>query len=299
MQRHAGRDSRSALRGCLAGILSRSRAATSLPRPFHRCWRIAGTFPAGAWLATPTLRACRSALRASGIGRAGLVRSRSGLAALEFALIAPILVAACAGLYDLTSAFLASQRINMAALAIAQIGTYQAANSNNTNMNILNLTETQTATSAIYAYLPDTLTAANSSFGVLVTSVVVTLQDPACTSSCTYIPNVAWSGQYQGGAGSTRVCGASALSWVADTAAASSTTLPTDLQQPQPVLVVDVYYTFRPVFFTFITGNILMERSAYFPPRTGLTTNWVQYYWAGSPDNTVQCAGYPWSTINP
>jgi Flp pilus assembly protein TadG len=226
MQRHAGRDSRSALRGCLAGILSRSRAATSLPRPFHRCWRIAGTFPAGAWLATPTLRACRSALRASGIGRAGLVRSRSGLAALEFALIAPILVAACAGLYDLTSAFLASQRINMAALAIAQIGTYQAANSNNTNMNILNLTETQTATSAIYAYLPDTLTAANSSFGVLVTSVVVTLQDPACTSSCTYIPNVAWSGQYQGGAGSTRVCGASALSWVADTAAASSTTLP-------------------------------------------------------------------------
>ena len=248
--------------------------------------------------ATPALRGCQAALRAAGIGRVGLLRSRDGLAALEFALIAPILVTACAGLYDLTNAFLASQRINMAALAIAQIATYQAANSNNTNMNILNLTEAQKATSAIYAYLPDTLTAPTSSFGVLVTSVVVTLQNPACTSSCTYIPNVAWSGRFQGATGTTRACGPSALSWVADTATSSPTTLPTDLQQPQPVLVVDVYYTFRPLFFTFITGNLLMQRSAYFPPRTGLATDWVQYY-PGSPDNTVQCAGYPWSTISP
>jgi Flp pilus assembly protein TadG len=229
----------------------------------------------------------------------GLLRSRGGLAAMEFALIAPIMVTACAGLYDLTMAFLASQRVNMAALAIAQIATYQAANSGNTNQNILNLTETQTATSAIYAYLPDTMTAPASSFGVTVTSVVVTPPSPSCTSSCTYVPNVAWSGRFQGGTGSTRACGASALTWVADTTTSSSTTLPTDLQQPQPMLVVDVYYTFQPLFFTFVTGNILMMRSAYFPPRTGLPTDWVQYYVAGSSDTTQACPGYPWSTYNP
>jgi Flp pilus assembly protein TadG len=231
-------------------------------------------------------------------GWAGLRRSRGGLAALEFALLAPVLVTTCAGLYDLTSGFLAWQRVNMAALEIAQITTYEASANNNTNMNILNIAETQKATSAIYAYLPDTLTAPTASFGVVVTSVVVTLQNPACTSSCSYIPNVAWSGRFQGGAGTTRACGASALGWVADTARSSATTLPTDLQQPQPVLVVDVYYTFKPQFFTFVTGNVVMMRSAYFPPRTGLPSDWVQYYWAGAPDLTAKCPGYPWSTVN-
>ncbi len=40
-------------------------------------------------------------------GRSGLLRSREGLAALEFALIAPLLVTMVAGLYDLTTAFIA------------------------------------------------------------------------------------------------------------------------------------------------------------------------------------------------
>jgi len=239
--------------------------------------------------------------RLAKLGRAALLCSRPGLAAIEFALIAPLMITACAGLYDLTTAFLAWQRVNMAALAMAQIATYQAATTtdNNINTNVLNLIEAQTAASAIYAYLPDTMTALTSSFAVVVTSVVVTLQNTSCTAACSYISNVAWSGLFQGGAGTTRACGAGALGWVADTAGPSSTTLPTDLQQVQPVLVVDVYYTFQPMFFTFITGNILMMGSAYFPPRTGLPSDWVQYYSAGSPDLTIACPGYPWAPTNP
>ena len=253
-------------------------------------------------------RVSRSALHArlARLGGIGLLRARSGIAAIEFALIAPIMIAACAGLYDLTTAFLALQRVNMAALAIDQILTFQAAADTLTNTNILDLPEVQTATSAIYAYLPGTMTAPTSSFGVVVTSVVVTLQNTSCTSACTYVPNVAWSGLYQGAAGSLRPCGANALTWVADTTTSSSTALPIDLQPPQanpqppqPMLVVDVYYTYTPLFFTFVTGNIIMMRSAYFPPRTGLQSDWVQYYPGGSSDNTQQCAGYPWSTVNP
>src|ERR1700761_8784843 len=76
--------------------------------------------------------------------------ARRGLAAMEFALIAPILVALCAGLYDLATAFLALQRLNMAALSIAQMTTYQAANSSQPNVNILNLSEITASSSAIY-----------------------------------------------------------------------------------------------------------------------------------------------------
>jgi hypothetical protein len=224
-------------------------------------------------------------------GRFGLLRSRAAIAAVEFALIAPVMIAPCAGLYDLTAAFLASQRVNMAALAIAQMATYQAANGGSTNTNFLNLSETQTVTSAIYAYLPATLAAVPLPFGVVVTSVIVTPPNPSCTNACTYIPKVAWSGRYQGGAGSLRACGDSILTWADNSANPSATTLPTNLQQPQPILVVDVYYTFQPLFFTFITGDILMMQTAYFPPRAGLPSDWVQ-----SSDQTAQCPGYPWST---
>jgi Flp pilus assembly protein TadG len=247
----------------------------------------------------------RSAFRGrlAKLGVTGLQRSRSGIAALEFALIAPVLVTVCAGLYDLTTAFLAWQRVNMAALAIAQITTYQAANSNNTNMNILNLAETRTGASAIYAYLPNTLSASPPGFGVTISSIAMVPTPSGCTVNCTYTAHVAWSGIFQG-SGSRRPCdarsGVSALNFVPDGSNPTPQTLPTDLQSTgQPLLVVDVNYTFQPLFFTFITGNIMMMGSAYFPPRTGLPSDWVQYYLAGSSDPTIDCPGYPWSTINP
>jgi Flp pilus assembly protein TadG len=226
-------------------------------------------------------------------------RSRSGLAAVEFALIVPILVMMCAGLYDLTTAFLASQRLNMAALSIAQIATYQAANTSQPNQNILTLPQITAATSAVYVYLPDTMQASSSAFGVVLTSVVVTKKTASCTSACVYVSNVAWTGRYQGGAGPGRSCGTNAMAWVANTTPPSASTLPTSLQQPQPILVVDVYYTFRPIFYQFLTGDFVMMRSAHFSPRTGTTANWVQYYPTGSSDPTVECSGYPTSAQSP
>jgi hypothetical protein len=62
--------------------------------------------------------------------------------------------------------------------------------------------------------------------------------------------------------------------------------------------VVDVYYTFQPMFLKFITGPISMMRSAYFSPRTGTSNAWVQYYPVTN-DTTVLCSGYPASTTAP
>ncbi len=241
------------------------------------------------------LRDLRARIRLAGQRASRLLRAREGLAALEFAIIAPLLIAAFTGLYDLTTGFLAWQRVNMAALAIDQIATAMAATPQNTN--ILDLADATTAASAIYAYLPDTLTAPAASFGVVITSVVMTPTQAGCTSGCTYNANVAWSGSYQGTAGTIRPCGT--LTAVPDASNITPTTLATDAFSPEPILVVDVTYTFHPLFFSYVKNNIVMTRTAYFSPRIGLVTDWFQYYLiTGSNDATVLCPGYPAATTD-
>lgn len=228
-------------------------------------------------------------------GATRLLRSRDGLAAIEFAFIAPVLIATFSGMYDLTTGFLAWQRVNMAALAVAQISTAMAATLQNTN--ILDLADATTAASAIYAYLPDTMTAPASSFGVVITSVVMKPTQNGCTTGCSYTANVAWSGSYQGTAGVTRACGT--LSAVPDSSNITPTTLATDAFSSEPVLVVDLTYTYHPLFFNYVKSNIVMKRTAYFSPRTGLVSDWFTYYVvSGTTDATTLCPLYPASTID-
>ncbi len=235
-----------------------------------------------------------------GRGRSGLLRSRDGLAALEFALIAPILVAMVAGLYDLTTAFIAWRRVTAAAMSIAEIATGEAASAVN-GANILNQTQAAAAASAVYPYLPSLSLPSPPAFGVTISSIVMTPTVSGCTSSCTYTAHVAWSGVFAG-TGVVRPCdsvqGTSVISSVSDTSNPSPTTLPVDMFSAAPLLVVDVTYTFKPMFFRFITGNIAMAQTSYLSPRTGLTSAWVQYFPAGSSDPTGLCAGYPAATVS-
>ena len=64
-----------------------------------------------------------------------------------------------------------------------------------------------------------------------------------------------------------------------------------DVYSPAPLLVVDITYTFKPLFYRFVT-DITMRQSAYFSPRAGLSNNWIQYIYV-APDSTTLCAGYP------
>ncbi len=229
--------------------------------------------------------------RGGRFGRNWLARSGRGVAALEFALLAPLLMAVSAGLYDLTTAFIAWKRVSLTAQAIAEIATIMAATTAGTNQ--LTLSQVTTAASAIYAYLPATQSASPPAFGVVISSVVMQPTVSGCTTACTYTANVAWSGTFQG-SGTTRQCGT--LSFVADTAGSSPATLPTDTQGVGPLLVVDVNYTFYPFFYKFFTGPIPMKQSAYFSPRIGLASSWVQYYPGGASDTTTVCPNYPVAT---
>jgi Flp pilus assembly protein TadG len=229
----------------------------------------------------------------AGLGRSNRRRSSRGVAGLEFALLAPLLITMLAGLYDLTTAYIAWERLKLCVQAIDQIATIQAANS--ATPNTLTRTQTTTAASSIYAYLPSILTASAPPFGVTVSSVVMTPTVSGCTSGCTYKAHVAWSGTYQGTAGSRRPCdtvqGTSVITQTTDTAPPASTTLPGDVYSAAPLLVVDATYTFTPFFYSFIS-SFTMKQSAYFAPRTGISNNWIQYIYA-APDSTTLCAGYP------
>jgi Flp pilus assembly protein TadG len=227
-------------------------------------------------------------LRASG---ARLARARSGVAAIEFALIAPILILMATGLHDLTRAFIAWQRLSMAAQAIAEIATSVAATAANTNS--LNASQAGQASSAVYAYLPNTATPTHPAFGVTLTSIVMTPTVQGCVAACTYTAHVAWSGVFQG-TSPRRLCDAianeSALTAVSDDLDPSPSTLPTHVYSAAPLLVADVSYTYTPLFLQFITGPIAIVRTAYFSTRTGRVGNWIRYVEPGG--DSLRCAGY-------
>ncbi|CAH2602015.1 conserved protein of unknown function [Rhodovastum atsumiense] len=224
------------------------------------------------------------------------LRCRQGLAALEFAFLAPVLLLFLAGLHDLTTAFIAWQRLTATAQATAQIATLMAATAS--SPNTLTVNQASAAASVIYAYLPDTVTAATSRFGVTLSSVVMTPTVSTCTTACTYTAHVAWSGVFAGAATTARPCDGktAAISVAADSAEPTASTLPADAYSAAPLLVVDVAYTFTPLFTSVITGSFQMRRAAYFAPRTGESSDWIRYFYAGSPDATAHCTGYGWAT---
>ena len=226
--------------------------------------------------------------------RFGLLGSRSGVAAIEFALILPTIVSMLAALFDITNGYIASLRVNYCAQAIDQIATAEAAGS--TTTNTLNLSQVSTAASAVYGYLPNLLSASPPNFGAVISSVAMTPTVTGCTSGCTYTAHVAWSGNYLGSLGALRPCditqGVSVITATTNTQTPSPTTLPSSVYSAAPLLVVDITYTFTPTFFSFITSSFTISQSAYFAPRTGLANNWIQYVYA-APDSTVLCTGYP------
>ncbi len=207
------------------------------------------------------------------------------VAALEFALVAPFLLTAALGLYDLANAALTMRRLTIAADAIAQIATAAAVNADNTNT--LTREQAWAASTAPFALLPGLRAQPMGDYSVVLSAVVFRLADRSCTANCTYLAATAWSGTFQGIA-TQRQCGD--LTAVADDLPPSPTTLPASAFGPASLLVVDMAYTFHPLFASVFTGDMRFTRSAYFPPRTGSFDKWVRY--VSPPDQVVHCRGY-------
>ncbi len=210
---------------------------------------------------------------------------RRGAAALEFALLTPVLVMIVLSVTDVTEAVITWWRLSAAAGTIARIATTYAATP--TNNNVLTVKQATTASTAVFAVVPALAAAPATGYGVAISSVVMTPTVPGCTSGCTYVATTAWSAALQGGA-QTRLCGR--LNAVPDGQPASLTALPLDAFTPAPLLVVDVTYDFAPLFTNLFGAGLRFMETAYLAPRTGDDTAWVRL--TGPNAAPAQCPGY-------
>jgi Flp pilus assembly protein TadG len=199
-------------------------------------------------------------------------RRRGGVAGLEFALVAPVLVTLFLGTIDLSGALLTARRMSVAAGSVAEIATAGAAQTQ--GMNVLTDVQAWQATTAAFALFPQwTDQIAAGTFAITLSGVAFTATPAGCTQNCTYVAQVTWSVANELGAAQLRACGPLTSAPNAD--ATSYTTLPAGNflsignLGPTPLLVADIAFTFRPTFFGFLFGAIPMMQSAYISPRIG------------------------------
>lgn len=162
-------------------------------------------------------------------------RDARGLAAVEFALIVPLMLTLYFGTLETSDALTASRRVtNVAQTAadlVAQVTTVSSSD----------LTDIFAASTAILTPF-DT-----SAVKITISSVV------ADSSNKT---TVAWSSTYKGTARTTN----------------SAVTLPTGLTTANTsVIMAEVTYTYTSPIATFITGPIVMTETAYLRPRRSVT----------------------------
>ena len=229
--------------------------------------------------------------------------SRHGVASLEFALIAPVLLTLIIGAFDMSRAMLLWQEVWLAAHNISLSATTIAVQPDKTST--LTPNQAQQAMSIIYSAMPTVRNgAATGVRSVTLTSVdfVPTVNCSAGTSTNCYVASVVWSVTYGGGgqAGWTpvmRPCGP--LVQIHPTASPPPglsqlnivTTL--DVSAPDPSIIADVHYQFTPLPFDLFIKKQDFWATAIFSTRTGATPSAVtQYATYTGTDGTGTCPGF-------
>lgn len=112
---------------------------------------------------------------------------RSGSVALEFAVTLPLVICIALSAFDIVNAVTAWRRLRAAATATAEIATALAVTSNGTVVNnVLDSSQTNEASTAIFAYMP-ALRAATIPFSVTLSSVFFTPQAVGTTCGATCV----------------------------------------------------------------------------------------------------------------
>jgi Flp pilus assembly protein TadG len=231
---------------------------------------------------------------------------RRGIAAVEFALVAPILLTLVIGVFDISKAMILRQQVLNTAHAISLAASLLAAQNpttqgttvtsasgastvteSSTGTTTLTYTQVQAVESDILAQIPWLRSGVErGTFFVTLTGVQFSaLPSSSCQpySTCiAWIPFVSWSVPYtQTPPYGTlkqyrRSCGpmlAGVLNIYSQqnvplTAANLMSTLRVGgITYPDPILVADVSYTYTPTFLRFITGPITFVASSYWPVR--------------------------------
>ena len=221
----------------------------------------------------------------SKVGDAALT-DRRGVAAIEFALIAPILTTLLIGVVDISRALTLQQEVYNAAHTIPTSASSLAVQPDKSTS--LTVTQVQQALSGIYAEIPALRSGiASEQRSVTLTSVnfqqVVPTCVPSATNTCAYVPYAKWSVSYVDGPG-LPTGGPNPFTQVSRCPATATplrqvmpnvyipgdlTSLPTaNVTTPDPILVADVHYQYTPLFFNFFTGPIDFWACGLWPVRS-------------------------------
>jgi len=221
-------------------------------------------------------------------------RDCRAMAAVEFAIVFPVILALMAGAFELSQAVQTAHQLGTLANSISTMlaTTFPCTKSTATPsvtsttactngpqpMGVVTYIDLHYAFDSAMLIFPLVLSnsyskgvAWGNDISISMAGVSFTPTVSGCTSGCTYKANVVWTG-----ASEKRACGTNPTS-VPDTAEPSPTTLPADLfytvttptgtAAPLFAVVVDVNYAWTPLIFSSFFGTIIMQRSAYITPR--------------------------------
>ena len=208
--------------------------------------------------------------------------AQNGVAAIEFALLLPLLILMMLGSVELQRYMRIKRQLSLAAENIAAI-VAQRQSSDLTKLNF--------DFDAAYHLFPPAREAADWTKLIVhqITNVPFTPTVPGCTKNCTYTANVAWYWpSYDTGFGlgnMRRQCGT--LNGAATGATATGANIPAAMFGPGSVVIVDLGYRFTPLFGSSLIAPIDLFRQGYANAR--FATPYINFPNQGL---TVRCTGY-------
>lgn len=222
-------------------------------------------------------------------------KKTDGVAAIEFAAVYPLLFLLLAGAFELSREVLSARQLTTLANSAATMIASDA------NGSIAYTDLHYAFDSAMISFprvLADSFTKKivwSNDITISLAGIVFTPTVSGCTILCTYKANVVWTG----GAAS-RKCGSN-IQATSDSSAPTPTTLPSDLftpvaspnlgYNPPPfTVVVDVTYTWSPIIFSHVFGNITIKRSAYVNARYASKIIYTKA--TGDDGFGTECSGY-------
>ena len=241
---------------------------------------------------------------------ATIASARQAVAALEFAILAPIMALLVVGVFDLSKVAILWEQIWNASRGIAESASTMSIPSQISGPSMISWNQANLALSTVLADVPwlragiatgSAVTGSPPVYAVL--SSVNYAPAQGCTSNCSYTSLVEWSKAYpytgfNYTAAVLRPCGAAlaqnGLGQDSSTPALSTLTLQTDnISVPDPFLVADVTLVYTPFFFSFITGPITLSATSYIPARIntpGSQTQWVEFDDTNDPVPASACS---------
>jgi hypothetical protein len=215
----------------------------------------------------------------------GIVRDRRGVAALEFALVFPLMLALLFGVYELSEPMMIYQEVYAAAHSIPASASSVAVQGDGSTS--LTYAQVQFEASTIFAEIP-ALRSGQQAYGssdlVTISSVVFEPTSLTCPESvnpkCDYVPNVVWSVAYTGGDSGLHpfeaLLGQNDCQPPPQVAPGNVPPgfLPTlnvttnATAWPDPILVVDVAVGYQPLLLTYTKTPIEFLAIGFWPVRS-------------------------------